>query len=118
MLFVLLTSFYHLAVPKRLPWHRGIPGALLAMAVFLLGSLGLRAYIGFVVGPRLTYGTLGAPIAALLFFFVLALAVLIGAELNATIEEFWPSRRTGGLRRLLRLSMRQQSDRVPSGPAR
>jgi membrane protein len=93
-LLILLTSFYHLAVPKRPPWHRGLPGALLAMAVFLLGSLGLRAYFGFVIGPRLTYGTLGAPIAALLFFFVLALAVLIGAELNATIEELWPSYRS------------------------
>ena len=102
MLLALLTSFYHLAVPKRLPWHRGLPGALLAMAVFLLGSLGLRAYIGFVIGPRLSYGTLGAPIAALLFFFVLALAVLIGAELNATIEEFWPSRSSGRLIRWYR----------------
>jgi membrane protein len=92
ILLVALTSFYHLAVPKRLPWHRGVPGALLAMAVFLLGSIGLRAYISFVVSQGLTYGTLGAPIAALLFFFVLALAVLIGAELNATIEELWPSR--------------------------
>ena len=72
------------------------------MAVFLLGSIGLRAYIGFVIGPRLSYGTLGAPIAALLFFFVLALAVLIGAELNATIEEFWPSRPTRWVRGWLR----------------
>jgi membrane protein len=92
ILLTALTSFYHLAVPMRLPWHRGVPGALLAMAVFMLGSIGLRAYISFVVGQGLTYGTLGAPIAALLFFFVLALAVLIGAELNATIEELWPSR--------------------------
>jgi len=99
ILLVALTSFYHLAVPKRLPWHRGVPGALLAMAVFLLGSLGLRGYVGFVVGQGLTYGTLGAPIATLLFLFVLALAVLIGAELNATIEELWPSRAARRLRR-------------------
>lgn len=89
-----LITFYHLAVPERLPWRRGVPGALLAAAVFLLGGTALRTYISFVVGQGLTYGTLAAPIAALLFFFVLALAVLLGAELNATIEQMWPARPT------------------------
>jgi len=87
-----LITFYHLAPPKRLPWRRGAPGALLAAAVFLLGGAGLRAYIGFVVGQGLSYGALAAPVAALLFFYVLAIAVLLGAELNATIEQLWPSR--------------------------
>jgi membrane protein len=87
-----LITFYHLAPPKRLPWHRGVPGALLAAAVFSLGGSVLRAYIGFIVGHGLSYGALAAPIAALLFFYVLALAVLLGAELNATIEQLWPSR--------------------------
>jgi membrane protein len=86
-----LITFYHLAPPKRLPWHRGAPGALLAAAVFLIGGSVLRAYIGFIVGHGISYGTLAAPIAALLFFYVLALAVLLGAELNATIEQTWPS---------------------------
>jgi membrane protein len=99
VLLIGLTTFYHLAVPKRLPWHRGVPGALFAMAVFLLGSMALRAYIGFVLGQGFTYGTLAAPILALLFFYVLALAVLMGAELNATIEQIWPSRPTWRQRR-------------------
>jgi membrane protein len=94
-----LITFYHLAVPKRLPWSRGVPGALLAAAVFLLGGSALRGYISFVVGQGLSYGALAAPIAALLFFFVLALAVLLGAELNATIEQMWPSPPTRRQRR-------------------
>jgi membrane protein len=86
LLLLGLVTFYHLAPPRRLPWHRGFPGALLAAAVFVLGSTGLRLYIGFVVSQGFTYGALAAPIGALLFFYLLALAVLIGAELNATIE--------------------------------
>jgi membrane protein len=86
-----LTSMYHLAPPRRLPWRRGLPGATLAMIVFVCGSAGLRLYIGFVVARSHAYGTLAAPIAALLFFFVLALGVLIGAELNAAIEQTWPT---------------------------
>jgi membrane protein len=91
LLLVGLVTFYHLAPPRRLPWLRGLPGAILAGVVFLLGSIGLRTYIGFIVGQGFTYGTLAAPIGALLFFYVLALAVLIGAELNAAIEHTWPS---------------------------
>jgi membrane protein len=87
-----LTTFYKLAPPRRLPWHRGVPGAVLAVLVFLAGSAGLRAYIHFVLDHNHAYGALAAPIAALLFFFVLALGVLLGAELNAAIESARPSR--------------------------
>jgi membrane protein len=92
LLLLGLTTLYHLAPPRRLPWRRGVPGAVLAIGVFLLGSAALRAYITFVLAHNHAYVTLAAPIAALLFFFVLALGVLLGAEFNAAIEERWPSR--------------------------
>jgi membrane protein len=90
-LLLVLTTFYRLAPPRRLPWQRGVPGALLAMLVFLGGSEGLRGYIEFILSHNHAYGTLAAPVAALLFFFVLAFGVLLGAEFNAAIEEQWPS---------------------------
>jgi membrane protein len=92
LLLVGLVTFYHLAPPRRLPWRRGLPGAALAALVFVGGTFGLREYINFVVGSGLTYGALAAPIGALLFFYILALAVLLGAEFNATIEQTWPTR--------------------------
>ncbi len=93
LMFLLLglTSLYHLAPPRRLPWRRGVPGALLAMVIFIAGSAGLRYYITFIVAHNHAYGTLAAPIAALLFFFLLALGVLLGAELNAEIEQGSPT---------------------------
>lgn len=92
MLLLGLTTFYKVAPPRRLPWHRGVPGAALAGVVFLLGSIGLRAYIEYVLDKNHSYGALAAPIAALLFFFVLALGVLLGAELNAAIESLKPAK--------------------------
>ncbi len=86
-----LASLYYLAPPRRLRWRRGLPGSLLALAVFLAGSAGLRAYLHFILDHNHAYGTLAAPIAALLFFYLLALGVLLGAELNAAIEEMYPS---------------------------
>jgi membrane protein len=91
LLLVGLATLYHLAPPRRLPWTRGVPGAILALLIFLGGSTGLRAYISFIVDHNHAYGTLAAPIAALLFFYVLALGVLAGAEFNAAIEGLSPT---------------------------
>ncbi len=92
LLLLGLTTFYKIAPPRRLPWHRGLPGAVLAVLVFLAGSVGLRAYISFILDHNHAYGTLAAPIAALLFFFALALGVLLGAEFNAAIEQRKPAK--------------------------
>jgi membrane protein len=91
LLLLGLTTLYHLAPPRRLPWRRGVPGAILAMLIFLGGSAGLRAYITFILSHNHAYGTLAAPVAALLFFFILALGVLIGAEFNAAVEQLSPT---------------------------
>ncbi|MDQ2838209.1 MAG: YihY/virulence factor BrkB family protein [Actinomycetota bacterium] len=91
LLLLGLTSLYHLAPPRRLPWRRGVPGAVLAMVIFLGGSAGLREYISFIVAHNHAYGTLAAPIAALLFFYILAFGVLLGAEFNAEIEQGSPT---------------------------
>jgi membrane protein len=93
LLLAALTTLYHLAPPRRLPWRRGMPGAILAVLVFLAGAAGLRTYITFIVAHNhAAYGTVAAPIATLLFFFVLALGVLLGAEFNAAIEQYSPSK--------------------------
>lgn len=91
LLLLGLTTLYHLAPPRRLAWYRGLPGAVLAMLIFLAGSAGLRIYIGFVVDNNTAYATLATPIAALLFFYVLAFGVLLGAEFNAAREELHPA---------------------------
>lgn len=90
LLTLALATLYYLAPPRRLPWRRGLPGAFLAMVIFLAGSAGLRLYIGFVLDNNTAYAALATPIAALLFFYVLAFGVLIGAEFNAAREELHP----------------------------
>jgi membrane protein len=86
-----LTTLYHLSAPRRLPWHRGVPGAGFALLIFLGGSALLRVYIRFILDHNHAYGTLATPVAALLFFYVLALGVLLGAEFNAAVEEASPT---------------------------
>jgi membrane protein len=92
LLLLGLATLYHLAPPRRLPWRRGLPGAFVAIVVFMAGSAALRAYIAFILDHNHAYGTLASPIAALLFFYLLALGVLYGAEVNAAIEQRSPTR--------------------------
>jgi membrane protein len=87
-----LATLYHLAVPVRTPWRRDLPGAVLALLIWLGGSVVLRLYLGATVHPGSTYGSLGAPVAVLLWLYVTALAVLIGAEFNSAVAHIWPSR--------------------------
>ncbi|MET0765590.1 MAG: YihY/virulence factor BrkB family protein [Blastococcus sp.] len=90
-LVLALTSFYHVVLPHRLPWRRHLPGALLAVGFFLLAATVLRAYVADILTTALPYGALAAPIGALLFCFFFGMAVLLGAELNATIQARWPA---------------------------
>jgi membrane protein len=91
LLMVGLATLYHVVLPNKLPWHRGLPGALLAMVVFLVTSTALRLYISSVTATGYTYGALAAPIAYLLFCFFIAMAIVLGAEFNSAIEELWPA---------------------------
>ncbi|MGI8696322.1 MAG: YihY/virulence factor BrkB family protein [Mycobacteriales bacterium] len=112
LLLLGLTSLYHLSLPRRLPWLRQIPGAVFAGCIFVVGSYIVREYFTFVSRRAYSYGALAAPIAALLFLFVIALAVLLGAELNAVIQQTWPGERSRRARkRALSAVRRAQLDR-------
>lgn len=91
VLVLALTTLYRIALPYKPPWWRGLPGALLAAVVFLLGVTGLRAYLDWITGTGYTYGALAAPIAFLLATFFIALAIVLGAHVNAAIQMEWPA---------------------------
>jgi membrane protein len=116
LLVLALTTLYKVALPRKLPWHRGLPGAVLAMVVFVLSSSGLRLYIGWVTSTGFTYGALATPIAFLLFTFFIGFAIVAGAQLNNAIDETWPARMTHReRRRWRRLEMERTAERLRAG---
>ncbi|MDT8914138.1 YihY/virulence factor BrkB family protein [Amycolatopsis sp. PS_44_ISF1] len=113
MIVLALTTLYKLSLPRRLPWHRGLPGAVLAMVIFLLSSVGLRIYLNWITKTGYTYGALAAPIAFLLLMFFIGLAVVGGAYFNSAIQELWPARATRRQRRRWRrLEMERANERL------
>ncbi|MFF5989080.1 YihY/virulence factor BrkB family protein [Prauserella flavalba] len=113
LLVLALATLYKVSLPRKLPWHRGLPGAALAMVIFLLSSVGLRIYISWITTTGYTYGALATPIAFLLFTFFIGLAIVAGAYFNSAIQELWPAKMTRRQRRRWRrLEMERASERM------
>ncbi|USX48125.1 YihY/virulence factor BrkB family protein [Lentzea sp. HUAS12] len=113
LLVLSLSLLYKVALPRRLPYHRVLPGAFLAMAVFILSSIGLRLYIQWITTTGYTYGALATPIAFLLFVFFIGLAITIGAYFNSAVQDMWPARMTRRQRRRWRrLEMERAASRI------
>jgi membrane protein len=62
-----------------------IPGAAIAVASWIGASFGFGWYVGHFAHYNQTFGTLGAVIALMMWFYITALALLLGAEINAEL---------------------------------
>jgi membrane protein len=98
-----LTTLYHVSVPVRTSWRYNLPGAVFTLFCWVVGSALLRlVLVGTAQGSTSIYGPLAAPIAILLWLYVLSIAVLIGAALNAAFDQVWPQKATTTARSELR----------------
>lgn len=94
-----IATLFHISTPKRTPWLRDVPGAVLTLLIWVLASFVLRSTINASVqGGTSIYGPLSTPIVLLIFLYALAIAVLIGAALNAAIRSMWPVEERPSLR--------------------
>jgi membrane protein len=90
-----LATLYHVSVPVRTNWSFNLPGAVFALFCWIAGSYTLRWVLTVTAAEsRSIYGPLAAPIAVLLWLYLLALAVLIGAAVNAAFDTVYPQKST------------------------
>jgi membrane protein len=88
---VFTATLYHVSVPVRTSWRYNLPGAALTLAIWVVGSAVLRWFLTVSAGGSTSiYGPLAAPIAVMIWLYILAIAVLIGAALNASFDQLWP----------------------------
>jgi membrane protein len=71
---------------KKRCWHWLTPGGTVGIAGWLVASFGLRIYLHFFNNYTVTYGSLGAVIILLMWFYITGLMLLLGAEINSLIE--------------------------------
>lgn len=75
-------------------WRWVTPGSLLAAMLWLAVSIAFSIYVANFGSYEKTYGSLGAVVILLMWFYVGSYVVLLGAELNAEVERHRPSKRT------------------------
>ena len=90
-----LATLFHVSVPVRTKWRFNLPGATFSLFCWVAGSYVLRWVLTVTAAEsRSIYGPLAAPIAVLLWLYLLALAVLIGAAVNAACDTVFPQKST------------------------
>jgi membrane protein len=78
--------YYWAPDSKKRRWHWLTPGGALGLLGWLLASLSLRVYLHYFNNYSVTYGSLGAVIILLTWFYITGLMLLLGAEINSEIE--------------------------------
>lgn len=88
-IFVLINigiQFVFFALPaKRLPWKLLSPGSVIASVGWILGSAGFRYYVNHFGDYQQLYGSLGALIVLMIWFYISSLFLLLGGEIDSEI---------------------------------
>ena len=71
---------------KKNCWRWLTPGSAIGIVLWLLASIGFRIYLHYFNNFSVTYGSLGAVIILLMWFYITGLTLLLGAEINSQIE--------------------------------
>jgi membrane protein len=80
------TVYYFAPDLKNKRWHWLTPGAAIGIFGWVVASLAFRAYLHFFHSFTVTYGSLGAVIILLTWFYITGLMLLLGAEINSEIQ--------------------------------
>jgi membrane protein len=87
VVLIILGLLYYSAPNARLPRIQWLsPGAIVALAIWVVASAAFGFYVANFGSYNKTYGTLGGAISLLVWLWITNLAVLFGQELNAEIE--------------------------------
>jgi membrane protein len=82
-----LAVFYRVAPSRAAPRWRWVSwGAAVALVIWILGSIGFSVYVRYFGSYNKTYGTLAAVVILMLWLYLSAYVVLLGAEIDAELE--------------------------------
>jgi membrane protein len=121
--FLVSTGFgvvYYFAPDAQQEWVWITPGAFAGTILWVLSSLAFRFYVVNIGDYEETYGTLGAIIMTLLWFYITGLVLVMGAELNAEIEHAspWgkdPGEKVPGEKRKIGIAASREWEKTRSG---
>ncbi len=91
VLVALVVVILHAAAHVHKSWRSHVIAAALAGLGWLLSSLAFRAYLA-IFGGNPVFGVLGGALVVLLWLYLLSLALMLAAEVNAVLDAERPPR--------------------------
>ncbi|PCR97731.1 YihY/virulence factor BrkB family protein [Pseudomonas sp. FW215-R2] len=86
LMMVAVALIYYVMPDVKQEFRFITPGSVLAVVVWIIASLGFAFYVKTFANYNAMYGSIGAIIVLLLYFYISAAVLLLGAEMNAVIE--------------------------------
>lgn len=83
---VVLGVIYRFGTPRRQSWRDVVPGAVMSAVIWFVTTLVFGWYVTRFADYSIVYGSLGSAVATLVWLYITALAVFLGAEINAQVE--------------------------------
>lgn len=80
-----LTALYHFGTRRKEGWHWVATGALAGTLIWFPATLAYGWYVTRLANYSRFYGSFGAGIATLVWLYITAFSVLLGAELNGVL---------------------------------
>lgn len=88
LMLVVVAAIYHICPDRRYKrWRLVTPGSLFSVLMWLVVSLGFKAYVDNFGDYNKVYGSIAGVIVLMLWFYWSGLVLLLGGEINAGIEE-------------------------------
>lgn len=81
------TTLFHYAPSRRTRWRAAVPGAVVTTALWLAASAGFHVYLRIVADGNPVLGAFGGGIIVMTWVYLLSLALLLGGELNGTLQD-------------------------------
>jgi len=85
ILMIVAALIYYVAPNVQQRFTLLTPGAVLAVVIWLIASIGFSIYVSNFANYNATYGSLGGIVVTLLYFYISASVLLLGAEVNAVL---------------------------------
>ncbi|MBH3414471.1 MULTISPECIES: YihY/virulence factor BrkB family protein [Pseudomonas] len=86
LMMIAVALIYYVMPDVKQKFRFITPGSVLAVVVWIIASLGFAYYVKTFADYNAMYGSIGAIIVLLLYFYISAAVLLLGAEMNAVIE--------------------------------
>jgi membrane protein len=96
LMLIVVAAIYHICPDRRVKrWRWLTPGSLFAVVMWLIVSLGFKAYVDNFGNYNKVYGSIAGVIVLMLWFYWSGMVLLLGGEINAEIEKAEAERQLG-----------------------